>query len=113
MSNPVGTSLPVATTADEWPVIVMGMGGDPRQREKNSPDGRATYASGGILLVEREGEASANKSASVHVLDPSPLKMGQIYRAVGKVWCQPYEANQRVALSITVERLLPVGGESK
>lgn len=113
MATPIGTSLPVATTAEVWPVVVMGMGGEPRLRDKTAPDGRATYASGAVLLIEREGQATAQKSASVHVLEPTPLPMGQMLRAVGRVWVQPYEANSRVALSITVEKLVPVGGDQK
>lgn len=113
MSNPIGTSLPVKTNGKDWPVVVIGLGSPirPRENSKPTPAGEITYASGCILMVERDGEASAQKSASVHVINPAPegqYELGTKYRAEGRVYVQPYESNQRVALSITVERLVPV-----
>lgn len=113
----MGTALPVATDARTWPVVVIGMDSEARPRDgKMSPDGRQTYASGCILMVDRGGDLRADKSASVHVVEPATYALGQRYVAQGRVWVQPYENNQRVALSITVERLVPhksaAGGES-
>src|SRR5262245_617933 len=103
------TQLPVATTAELWPVTVIGMGEGPKEREKASPDGEVTYASGCILRVQRkDGSLRADKSASVHVTKPASLyELGTIYKATGRVYVQPYESNGRMALSITVEQLVP------
>lgn len=105
-----GTIFPVATTADLWPVIVAGLGGTPKPREgKFTPDGRPTYASQTILLVERDGVVNPRRGASVHVVEPaSTYEMGVKYAAQGRVWVTPYESNSRVEQSITVERLVPV-----
>ncbi|QOW64950.1 hypothetical protein IDM48_11545 (plasmid) [Rothia amarae] len=102
------TSLPVLTNSDLFPLVAMGMGGTPRQREKPAPTGEATYASGAILFVDRKGVPVADKSASIHVLSPDPVPLGQLLQAQGKIWVQPYESNGRSALSITVERLVPL-----
>ena len=108
------TQLPVATTAELWPVTVIGMGESPKEREKASPDGEVTYASGCILRVQRkDGSLRADKSASVHVTKPAGhYELGAIYKAVGRVYVQPYENNGRVALSITVEQLVPADTDS-
>lgn len=111
-----GTMLPVATHGDLWPVIVMGTDTTPTPREKTSPDGRATYASGCLLrVIRKNGDRAIDKSASIHVINPDfgGYASGQDYRAVGAVWVQPYEANSRVALSITVESLEPIAKASK
>jgi hypothetical protein len=103
------TQLPVATTAELWPVTVIGMGESPKEREKASPDGEVTYSSGCILRVQRkDGTLRADKSASVHVTKPAGhYELGAIYKATGRVYVQPYESNGRMALSITVEQLVP------
>jgi len=108
------TVLPVRTTAEVWPVTVDGMGESPKEREKASPDGEVTYASGCILRVQRkDGSLKADKSASVHVTKPAGLyELGVIYRASGRVYVQPYENNGRVALSITVEQLVPADADT-
>ena len=108
------TVLPVRTTAEVWPVTVIGMGESPKERDKASPDGEVTYASGCILRVQRkDGSLKADKSASVHVTKPAGLyELGVIYRASGRVYVQPYENNDRVALSITVEQLVPADTDS-
>lgn len=110
----VGTSLPVATTAEVWPVFVMGMGDAPSPRDKAAPTGEETSGSNCILKVLRK-DASGNpivksdKSASVHVINKADLyDAGVMYQAKGRVWVQPWESNTRVALSITVEQLVPV-----
>lgn len=102
------TSLPVLTNSDLFPLVAMGMGGTPRQREKPAPTGEATYASGAILFVDRKGVPTADKSASIHVLSPDPVPLGQLVQAQGKIWVQPYESNGRSALSIIVEKLVPL-----
>lgn len=108
------TTFPISTTSDLWPVHVIGMGGEPRARNdadgrpKVAPSGEATYMSGTILIVARDGIEGPQKSASVHVLKPAATYvMGERYMARGRVWVQPYEANGRVAQSITVEELVP------
>ena len=108
------TQLPVRTTAEVWPVTVIGMGESPKEREKASPDGEVTYASGCILRVQRkDGSLKADKSASVHVTKPAGMyELGVIYQAAGRVYVQPYENNGRVALSITVEQLVPADSET-
>lgn len=107
----VGTSLPVETTADRWPVVVGGMGAPVKPREKAAPTGEQTHSSGCILMVQRkDGSVQPDKTASVHVLKPASVyEFGTFYEARGKVWVQPYESNERMALSITVEQLVPVG----
>lgn len=107
----VGTSLPVETTADRWHVVVAGMGAPTRPRDKAAPTGEQTHVSGCILMVQRkDGSVQPDKSASVHVLKPATTyEFGQYFEARGKVWVQPYESNERMALSITVEQLVPMG----
>lgn len=108
------TGLPVATDARLWPVVVVGMDEPMGEREKKSPDGRATYRSGAMLRSRRaDGTARIDKAASVHVIDGSVgevLALGRLYQAQGRVWVQPYQpdGSRRFALSITVERLVPV-----
>lgn len=108
----IGTKMPVPTDSSQFPVFVVG-GSDviPKMREKRAPDGRPTFSSGAILLVERAGMRSADKLSSVHVISPDQsYSLGVIYRAEGKIWVMPYvpEGSTRQALSITVERLVPV-----
>ncbi|UPK76332.1 hypothetical protein MU582_06735 [Nocardioidaceae bacterium SCSIO 66511] len=110
----VGTSLPVETTADRWVVVVGGMGAPVKPREKAAPTGEQTHSSGCILMVQRkDGSVQPDKTASVHVLKPATVyEFGTFYEARGKVWVQPYESNERMALSITVEQLVPVGSDA-
>ncbi|UPK75695.1 hypothetical protein MU582_03360 [Nocardioidaceae bacterium SCSIO 66511] len=110
----VGTSLPVETTADRWAVVVGGMGAPVKPREKAAPTGEQTHSSGCILMVQRkDGSVQPDKTASVHVLKPATVyEFGTFYEARGRVWVQPYESNERMALSITVEQLVPIGSDA-
>lgn len=112
--NPAGTSFPVMTDASLFPVVVVGMGEAPRPREKASPEGEVTYSSGCVLMtLTKDGEARANKSASVHVINPAATyELGRKYLAKGRVYVQPYESNARVTYSITCEQLVPAGAPS-
>ena len=103
------TQLPIATTADLWPVTVIGMGESPSQREKASPEGEVTYSSGCVLRMQRkDGNLKADKAASVNVINPaSTYELGRIYKAKGRVYVQPWESNTRITLSVTVEQLVP------
>jgi hypothetical protein len=103
------TQMPVATTSEMWPVLVVGMGEAPKERDKASPEGEVTYASGCILRVQRvDGNVRHDKSASVHVIKPAGMyELGTIYQAKGRVYVQPWESNGRVTLSVTVEQLVP------
>lgn len=115
MSEPqTATALPVATTAEMWPVTVIGMGESPKEREKASPTGEVTFSSGCILRMQRkDGSLRADKSASVHVTKPAGVyELGVIYQATGRVFVQPYENNGRMALSITVEQLVAADNEA-
>lgn len=106
-----GFSFPVVTDAGRCPVLVVGLGGTPRLREgKASPEGEATYATGAVLMGERQGELSPMKAASVHVIEAAPTyELGRQYRAQGRVYVQPYTPDGgRMTVSITVERLVPV-----
>lgn len=105
----MGTSLPVATTAEQFPVYAIGMGESPRQRDKATPEGEITYASGCILRMLRKDGPKAEKAASVHVVDAAAIyELGVIYKAEGRVWVQPYTPDGgRMTFSITVERLVP------
>lgn len=108
-----GGKMPIATTADLWPVVVAGLGETPRPREKAAPDGRGTFTTGTVaLMTGPDGTIRAQKSASVHVIeaDPAGYNLGVTYQANGKVWVQPYTPDGgRSTLSITVERLVPMG----
>lgn len=119
MKLTTATRFPVETTADLFPVIVLGMGATPKQRMKNdttpnfSPDGRPTYSTGAILMTEKVNretgaiEIAPSKTDSVHVINPVTAELGTTYVAEGKVWVQPYTgANNRMAYSITVESLV-------
>ena len=110
----VGTSLPVETTAERWAVVVGGMGAPVKPREKAAPTGEQTHSSGCILMVQRkDGSVQPDKTASVHVLKPATVyEFGTFYEARGKVWVQPYESNERMALSITVEQLVPMNADT-
>lgn len=109
----VGTSLPVETTAERFPVVVAGMGAPTRPRDKAAPTGEQTHVSGCILMMQRkDGSVQPDKSASVHVLKPASMyEFGQYFEARGRVWVQPYENNERLALSITVEQLVPMSDD--
>ena len=108
------TQLPVATTAELWPVTVIGMGDSPSQREKASPEGEVTYSSGCVLRMQRkDGQLKADKSASVNVINPATTyELGRIYVAKGRVYVQPWESNSRITLSVTVEQLVPADTDS-
>lgn len=106
-----GLKLPIETAATMCEVRCVGMGSEVRLREKTAPDGRPTYSSGTILMVEgKDGAVSANKTASVNVIEAphEPFQLGAMYRAEGKIWIMPYESNGRVTLSVTVEKLVSV-----
>jgi len=108
--SPIGTTLPVPTHSDLFPVYVVGLGETPRERkDKATPEGEVTYSSGCILRrVQKDGSLRTDKSASVHVINPAAIyELGVVYRAQGRVYVMPYESNGRMALSITVEGLVP------
>lgn len=117
----LGTSLPVRTHSDLTKVYVVGMGDAPKQRTdqktnlpKTNPNGEITYGSGCILRVlAKDGTVRNDKSASVHVTEPASVyELGQVYEARGDIFVQPYESNGRVALSITVQALVPANATS-
>ncbi|MGH3484712.1 MAG: hypothetical protein ACRDPQ_15940, partial [Nocardioidaceae bacterium] len=61
-----------------------------------------------LRVQRKDGTLRADKSASVHVTKPAGhYELGAIYKATGRVYVQPYESNGRMALSITVEQLVP------
>ena len=110
-----GTSMPVLTDASMWQMVCVGMDSEPQPREgKTTPEGEPTYSSGCILLMRRkDGSVKPDKSASVNVIQPAAMyEMGERYVAQGRVYVQPYESNNRVAYSITVERLVPLASAS-
>ena len=108
------TQLPIATTAELWPVTVIGMGESPKEREKASPEGEVTYSSGCVLRMQRkDGLLKADKAASVNVINPaSTYELGRIYKAKGRVYVQPWESNTRITLSVTVEQLVPADADT-
>jgi len=108
------TQLPIATTADLWPVTVIGMGESPAQREKASPEGEVTYSSGCVLRMQRkDGQSKADKAASVNVINPATTyELGRIYMGNGRVYVQPWESNTRITLSVTVEQLVPADADA-
>lgn len=116
MSAVEGTALPVATHSDLWQMECIGLGETPRLRQgKATPLGEVIYTSGCILRIRRkDGSVSADKSASVSVIEPAAMyELGVIYRAEGRVYVQPWMTDGSMArsqLSITVEKLVPVGG---
>lgn len=123
MTKHDGTAMPVKTHSDLWQMEVMGLGEKPTLREgKVTRDGELTYASGCLLRVLRkDGTVKVDKSASVHVTKPAAMyEAGVTYRAQGRIFVQPYQsgegASARLALSITVEELVPaesLAGRSK
>ena len=122
--NPLdlGMQLPVETHSDLTGMYVVGMCDSPKARlgtdgkPKFAPSGEQTYASGCILrMLTKDGTIRNDKTASVHVLKPAAVyELGAIYQAVGRVWVQPYvpEGQSRLALSITVEQLIPAKAEA-
>lgn len=104
------TRFPVATTAEAFPVLVLGIDDTVRERDKLAPDGSKTYASGCLLKVERaDGSVATDKSASIHVLKPcAEGRYDGLYIARGRVWVQPWTSDGgRLAYSITVDELVP------
>ena len=108
------TQLPIATTAELWPVMVIGMGESPSQQEKASPENEVTYSSGCVLRMQRkDGQLKADKSASVNVINPATTyELGTIYKAQGRVYVQPWESNGRMTLSVLVEQLVPADADT-
>lgn len=115
-TNTLGTSLPVRTHSDLTKIYVVGMGDSPKPRTdaktnmpKVNPNGEVTYSSGAILRVlAKDGTIRNDKTASIHVTEPAAMyELGQVYVADGDIFVQPYESNGRVALSITVQALVP------
>ena len=115
-TSTLGTALPVRTHSDLTKIVVVGMGDAPKQRTdqktnlpKVNPNGEITYGSGCILRVlAKDGTVRNDKSASIHVTEPASVyELGQVYEARGDIFVQPYESNGRVALSITVQALVP------
>lgn len=109
-----GTGLPVQTHSDLWQVEVIGLGDTPRLRQdKVVPEtGELTYTSGCCLRSRaKDGTVRSDKSVSVNVINQAAFyEIGQVYRAQGRIYVQPYESNGRVTLSIVVEQLVPVDG---
>lgn len=111
-----GTALPVATHSQNWQLECIGLGETPRLRQgKATPEGEVIYSSGCILRVRRkDGTVAADKSAGINVIEPAAAyELGVIYRAEGRIYVQPWTTDGSMArsqLSITVERLVPVGG---
>lgn len=117
-------TLPILTSAETTPLLVVGMGGSPRLREgKVTPTGEVTYASNCVPLIERDGELLPQKNWSVHVLKPAATyELGTVYTAFGRLWVQPWAQasigrngapDARVMLSVTVEELRPVRPSSQ
>lgn len=113
----LGAFMPVKTHSDMWEFYCVGMGDSPRQTtdERKMPKifpatGGYTYATGAIArLVSKDGTIRNDKTASVKVMKPASVyELGEVYAARGVIFVQPYESNGRVALSITVEELVPV-----
>jgi len=74
MTATVGTPMPMVTTAEIWALVVVGMGEMPRVREKQSPDGRGTFATGTVpVTAGPDGKSKALKTASVNVIEADPL----------------------------------------
>lgn len=111
-----GTALPVETHSDLWQMECIGLGETPRLRQgKAAPTGELVYSSGCILRTRRkDGSVTADKSAGINVIEPAAsYELGVIYRAEGRIYVQPWMTDGSMArsqLSITVERLVPVGG---
>lgn len=110
-----GTALPLATTSDLWQVEAIGLGETPRLRQgKATPLGEVIYTTGCILRSRRkDGSVTADKSASISVIEPAAIyEIGTVFRAEGRIYVQPWMTDGSMArsqLSITVERLVPVG----
>lgn len=109
------TRLPVATTSDVWPVYVVGLGSEPKQRDKAAITGEPTFSSQTLLMGgEKDGKDRPDKTASVHVIKPAATyELGKKYVSKGRVYVQPYTPDGgRQTLSITVEELVPVTGST-
>lgn len=117
MELSTATKFPTETNSDLFNVVVMGMGASPKERLKNdqsnlSPDGRKTFSTGSMLMVERrdyetgEIDVAPSKTDSVHSLSGVKCELTKLYKAQGKIWVLPYVSNGRLAYSITVEDLV-------
>lgn len=108
-----GTTQLIPTHSDLYPVYVVGMGVNPRERQgKFTPEGEVTYSSGCILRsLNKDGTVGISKAASINVVEPSAMyELGTIYQAQGRIYVMAYTPNgsDRGTVSITVERLVPV-----
>lgn len=107
------TRMPIATTCGEgevWGLSCIGLGESPRPREKQSPDGRATFTTGCVLRVAAaDGTIRAQKAASINVIEAAAVyEAGTAYVGQGLCWVTPYTPDGgRSTLSILVERLVP------
>jgi len=108
-ANTQGTQMPWVTDARVQTVIVLGMGEQPRSREKVSPKGEPTFSTGCLLKVlSKDGTTKIDKTASVNVINPAEVyDLAVTYRAEGRIYVQPYENNGRIAYSILCEKLVP------
>lgn len=112
----------IKTNSRDFPVLVRLTGsnsGNPRldqatKTPKTNRDGKLTYTvDGSLIVLNRDGDVTVNKTASVHTTVPLEAEVdlfgaAQVYRGEGTVFVTPYESGGRIAYSINVERLVPV-----
>lgn len=74
---------------------------------KQASDGRLIYRTDlmGLDLDENGVPTRVDNSISLSVIEPTDIVPGTQYRAAGKIVVSPYMRNNRIAYSITAERL--------
>lgn len=117
MSCP-GTSMPISTNAELFPVFVLGLGDSPKPSQSKSPLGTVKYTTGCLLKVRKaDGTIGTDRTASISVINPvqGVYEEAQYYMAKGRVWVQPWlaQGGYKSNLSITCEELVPFSDKPK
>lgn len=72
---------------------------------KLSPRDKATYSSG--VVVMRADGSGQDQSVTIAVEEYEAFPMGTVLETSGTTWITPYVRDNRIALSVVCERLVP------
>lgn len=113
-ASPQATTWPIETDSMVWPVYVLALQDEVRERPKLAPDGsgRPTYSTGAMVRVKsKDGTIRLDRASGVNVIEKParPLVIGAEYVSDGAVFVQPWQNDAgKLVYSFTVERLVLV-----